>query len=1591
MVSKANTGGWVAAALSIRECSHLIPTTKGGERCFCGRLAEEHLLIPPATAEVRSGPQPSWNPAKHTKAIPTDAYGSIDFQGGAHPHKAQYCRLAHDSRPDMVLSLLTQEWGLEPPKLLITVHGGKKNFELQPRLKKELGRGLLKAAKTTGAWVLTGGLSIGVTRHVGDALVTERSPRLRSGRVVSIGIAPWGIVDNRQTLVQQNKDVPYHSLANPASKFSPLNQLHSHFLLVDNGTVEKYGAELALRRKLERFISTQQLNASQNRQEPYYTHCSTPLVCLVIEGGTNTIRAVLEYVTSSPPVPVVIFDGTGRAADLLAFAHRYMGEDGDTSVINEMYEELIQMIQRTFQVDSEQADQLLNELVRCVKKRNLVTVFRCSDENSIEENPVELDHTILNALFKSQHLSPTEQLSLALTWNREDIARSEIFRYGVEWETGNLDQAMMDALIINRVAFVTLLLEHGVNMQAFLTMERLEALYNCRQGPANTLGYLVRDVVPGMAKDHTCSLIEVGMVINQLIGRGYQSSYTRRNFRHHYNSRVSSSSTSRTIKNKSITRTMFSSFKESSNNSPQEHEHGQMFSKPFSELLIWAVLTKRQDMALIMWQHGEEAMAKALMATALYNAMAYEAEDDDLDVEIFEELTKYSEVFQEHACQLLDHCYHQDDDITQQLLTASLENWSRQTCLSLAVLANNRRFLAHPLSQIILGDLWMGGLRMRKNPGFKIVLGLLLPPTIAQLEFKTKEELELMPQTEEELLVQDERDTDVDNSSHTFDNHSNSGSIDGRSYRAVSQDSVPIVTQEEEEGNGRTPLFLGGPIKRMRPLKMKKKLYEFYGAPITKFYSHFIAYMVFLGLYTYMCLVKTPPVPSVPEVLVTAYIATYGLEKLRQLCALEPSRFSQKLGVWMADSNWHLLDVTAICLFLSAAGLRWDPSSRASARVMYCTVINYFYIRILKFLAVSKYFGPVVAMLYRMMKNMLYFIVLLLVVLVGFGVHQQSIKFPNEEWHWRLLRHVFYQPYFMLYGEVYAPDIDPDCNEECTEFGKCGEQANGDPMVPCHPGRWVTPIAMTLYLLAANILILNLLIAVFNNIYQEVKAISNEVWNFQRYSVVMEYEEKPTLPPPLIIFSHFWRLVRFLYRRLYSSRRGFQSGLKLFLSKDDMDRLYDFEEECMEGYMKRNKEGDSEMRELADQAVLRELSQRVEQLSSGVQRLERQSDCQNLTKLEDLCDQTAASLAVIHRFMATHMEDGRIEEEATRTRTVSETSGHDFDREDRFRMALRSAPLDRTGRAKSPFSFETKKMPKSPSNSRLNLRRAGTGRVKHNSGGEVKDSLNFRLEKRKRRVTEASEKSGLSNKSIDPEDDKTDLDDEVVPILEEQEREEQKDDEGDNEGKTKRKHQGDREVLDEFKQEGRARFLEARTSSERGSLVKQASHVEDSHSSYEGLGPSSAIATHRRDFNRRDYTSITDELEVLLPGGAQGRDENEPTPPVAIRIEEHMLKDAEDDDYNAFENLIERRMRRDSCDMHSSMEDMVNKSIRNSSSSSSEDEAPGAEGGLNQRVQLQRGQSRIRTRKAEDRDERVRIKKVIKEEEKEDKTRHSSC
>ncbi|KAK6053028.1 hypothetical protein COOONC_09469 [Cooperia oncophora] len=73
--------------------------------------------------------------------------------------------------------------------------------------------------------------------------------------------------------------------------------------------------------------------------------------------------------------------------------------------------------------------------------------------------------------------------------------------------------------------------------------------------------------------------------------------------------------------------------------------------------------------------------------------------------------------------------------------------------------------------------------------------------------------------------------------------------------------------------------------------------------------------------------------------------------------------------------------------------------------------------------------GPYITMAAEMIPRMLPILAMLFVSLLAFGLVREAITYPYENWHWLLLRNIFYKPYFMLYGEVYAPEIDV-CGDE---------------------------------------------------------------------------------------------------------------------------------------------------------------------------------------------------------------------------------------------------------------------------------------------------------------------------------------------------------------------------------------------------------------------------------------------------------------------------------------------------------------------------------------------------------------------------------
>ena len=77
---------------------------------------------------------------------------------------------------------------------------------------------------------------------------------------------------------------PYQTVGNPLSKRECLNGFHSHFLLVDDGTLGKSGGQLDLRKRLERHIRSQKIHPSECvcYMHNHYGGRLTPRVCVWI-------------------------------------------------------------------------------------------------------------------------------------------------------------------------------------------------------------------------------------------------------------------------------------------------------------------------------------------------------------------------------------------------------------------------------------------------------------------------------------------------------------------------------------------------------------------------------------------------------------------------------------------------------------------------------------------------------------------------------------------------------------------------------------------------------------------------------------------------------------------------------------------------------------------------------------------------------------------------------------------------------------------------------------------------------------------------------------------------------------------------------------------------------------------------------------------------------------------------------------------------------------------------------------------------------------------------------------------------------------
>uniref|UniRef100_A0A8C5MRQ4 Transient receptor potential cation channel subfamily M member 2 n=1 Tax=Leptobrachium leishanense TaxID=445787 RepID=A0A8C5MRQ4_9ANUR len=1062
---------WVSTNIKKKECVGFIPRLSDSQSerhiCCCGHTQEQHqfdLRVP------KTPPGTVWDPQIHVREYPSDSHGDLTFSGSTRM-LAKYVRASCDTEPSALFDLMTQQWGLKVPNLLISVTGGAKNFNINPRLKNLFSGGLVTAAQSTGAWIITGGCHAGVMKHVGEA-VRDFS----DSEIVLIGIATWGIVHNRRALLSKAGGAPalYPIDEGSQGELCCLDNNHTHFILVDDGTHGRYGVEIPLRARLEKYISEQTM-------EKEGTAIKIPIVCVVLEGGPGTLDTIYNAMYNN--TPCVIVEGSGRVADVIAQVADLSPSRITISLVKEKLQNLFLDTYSSF--TEEQVIMWTKKIQDIVRMGSLLTILR---EASTGEQG--MDVAILQALLKASHSTDHRgrdnwdyQLKLAVSWNRPDIAETQIFTDDWKWKPSDLYPSLMVSLIEDKPSFVKLFLDRGVTLTEFVTSDHLTHLYNSTDQHSLIHSKLEREASldPSLSsKDCYILLRHVSSVLQELLGDSTEPLYPEKRSRHmrslaHVNIKIGG--------------------KVGSRSDSLENVH-HVLEYPARDLLVWCIVQNRAELADIIWSLVQDCIVAGLACSKILKSLSKE-EDDTITKE---DMLSLANLYEERAAGVFNECYRNDERRAELLLVRVSPRWGQFTTLELADEAQGQLFMSQGGVQAYLTKTWWGKLSV-DNGFLQVILCMLLFPLIYSglVTFRIEER-----------------------SARSVLKEGPAGP--GHHSNVMSLHHQPSTSPREAPG------------RRLQAQSCLWKLLGFFNAPVVKFYYNVVSYIGFLWLFAYVIMSDFQTYPSWKEYLLYIWVFSLLSEEIRQLL-YDPDRrgFITKATQYFSQF-WNQADMLALVFFIVGLICRLVHKDTVYlGRVFLSVDFMIFTFGIMHIFAVSRVLGPKMIILRRMIKDVFFFLFLLAIWIVSYGVAKQSILVINEtRLHW-IFRNVLYEPYLALFGQIpTAVDGLNFDSTKCSENGtvpslpKCVfNDGSGNALFP----EWLTIILTCLYILFANILLLNLLIAMLSYTFGDVESHADQVWKFYCFGLIREYNERPSAPPPFILFSHLYLLFKNLFCR----------------------------------------------------------------------------------------------------------------------------------------------------------------------------------------------------------------------------------------------------------------------------------------------------------------------------------------------------------------------------------------------------------------------------------------------------------------------------
>ena len=334
-----------------------------------------------------------------------------------------------------------------------------------------------------------------------------------------------------------------------------------------------------------------------------------------------------------------------------------------------------------------------------------------------------------------------------------------------------------------------------------------------------------------------------------------------------------------------------------------------------------------------------------------------------------------------------------------------------------------------------------------------------------------------------------------------------------------------------------------------RSLNPFQKIQTFYKCPIVKYTGMCISFLAFVLLYSYVILFDYRWEYGIAEVVLYGWFIILFISELRELF-WEPSKTLK--GKWKdyIRSIWNRWDCLCLTLSLIAFILRNFEVTFWISRALMALNCALYYVRVFRIYHASQNLGPKLVVFHKMIPQVLTFMVLMLVFIAAYGVCSQAIIDPYRKFDWNGVEMLFLDtimlPYWQMFGELSLDKVqvkDLNCQDNDTR-----EVCEAPVLEHKNEMNIVLPIFLAIYMLVGNVMLLNLLIAIFTSVFDEVNRNSNEVWKWEMYRLLVDYDIRPILPPPLIIFEIFWDLLKGCCKKLCRQKANYEGMYDEFKS-----------------------------------------------------------------------------------------------------------------------------------------------------------------------------------------------------------------------------------------------------------------------------------------------------------------------------------------------------------------------------------------------------------------------------------------------------------